>query len=94
MKIRPLFLLQMLLLCTLLLQGGCSSSSSSSSDAPQTVTIGVLAPLTGDLKTIGEGMQAALAVGLPQVNRRLPWKGRISGLQPWWKIRPLIRKQL
>lgn len=77
MKIR-LFLLLMLLLISTLQLGGCSSSSSSSSssDAPQTVTIGVLAPLTGDLKTIGEGMQAALAVGLPQVNRRLTLEGQ------------------
>ncbi|QOX77955.1 penicillin-binding protein activator [Trichlorobacter lovleyi] len=75
MKIRPFFLLQMLLLCTLLVQGGCSSSSSSS-DAPQTVSIGVLAPLTGSLKHIGEGMQVALEIGLPQVNRRLALEGQ------------------
>lgn len=76
MKYRPFFLLQMLLLCTLLLQGGCSSSSSSSSSTPQTISVGVLAPLTGSLQHIGEGMQAALAVGLPQVNRRLTLEGQ------------------
>lgn len=77
MKIRPFLLLQMLLLCTLLVQGGCSSSSSStSSGTPQTVSIGVLAPLTGSLQHIGEGMQTALTVGLPQVNRRLTLEGQ------------------
>lgn len=78
MKTRLFFLLSMLLLpLPLLLQSGCSSSSSSPTViAPQTVSIGVLAPLTGSLKSFGEGMQAALDIGLSQVNRRLALEGQ------------------
>lgn len=62
-----------ILLSSLLFQTACSSAPSN--DLP-TVPVGVLVPLTGNLKSIGEGMQAALEVGLPQVNRRLSLEGQ------------------
>jgi branched-chain amino acid transport system substrate-binding protein len=65
-------LLPLLLICSLLLLGACSSSSND----PASIPVGVLAPLTGSLKSAGEGMQAALAVGLPEVNRRLSLEGQ------------------
>jgi len=68
------------MMCIPLLLTACFGSSSggtqTASGGAQTVTVGVLAPKTGSLKTIGEGMQAALDVGLPQVNRRLALEGK------------------
>lgn len=65
-------------LCTLvaafmlLLLTACAQSSN---DLP-TVTVGVLVPKTGSLSSRGEGMQAALDVGISQVNRRLAQEGQ------------------
>lgn len=61
---------RLFLACALLFSTACSSGSSSAT-YQKTVPIGVLAPLTGDLREKGEGIVAALDVGLPQVNRRL-----------------------
>jgi len=72
-----------LLMCGVMLLTSCSGSSSSGN--LQTVTIGVLAPMSGSLKTIGEGMQAALEVALPQVNRRLELEGKN------FRIKTLVR---
>jgi branched-chain amino acid transport system substrate-binding protein len=63
-----------ILTCALLFQTACSSSSSNND--PPTVAVGVLAPMSGSLKSVGEGMQAALDIGLPQVNRRLALEGQ------------------
>lgn len=74
-KARISTLAGIVLLGVLLFQTACSSSSSSSNNLP-TIPVGVLVPLTGNLKTIGEGMLAALEIGLPQVNRRLSLEGQ------------------
>ncbi|GEM_PF-504930 len=65
----------LVLACLLAVLTACGSSSSGPSE-PQTVKVGVLAPLSGSLKSLGEGMQAAVEIGLPQVNRRLALEGR------------------
>ncbi len=65
----------LLLMGVLGLLAGCSPSSNDPIE-PASVSIGILAPLSGDLQSLGGGMQAALDVGLSQVNRRLALEGQ------------------
>lgn len=73
-----------ILVCILAVAGFLSVAPAGTPNAfaaGSAVQVGVLAPMTGDLSYIGAAMNAALTVGLPQMNRYLANSGAAQTLE-------------